>query len=210
MFENQSPVPPPPPAEDIFEKVEPPSPSPARPLPPPPGSVGLPGLEEKSGVRPRPFIIGGVVLVLLGAVGVGVWYFFLRPSPETRPSPTSAPSLNNVAPPSPPPAPVSVCGNTICESGETPTLCPSDCAPLPPPPADSDNDGLTDTREAELGTNPNLADTDGDGLFDREEVTRYGTDPAKSDTDGDGFPDGTEVQNGYDPNGSGRLLEVPR
>ena len=34
---------------------------------------------------------------------------------------------------------------------------------------DSDNDGLTDEEEENLGTNPNDADTDGDGLSDGEE-----------------------------------------
>jgi hypothetical protein len=35
---------------------------------------------------------------------------------------------------------------------------------------DSDADGLTDTEEATLGTNPDNRDTDGDGFFDGEEV----------------------------------------
>ena len=35
---------------------------------------------------------------------------------------------------------------------------------------DSDNDGLSDDREAALGTNPNSIDTDGDGLSDAQEA----------------------------------------
>ncbi|MCY1016508.1 vWA domain-containing protein [Pyxidicoccus sp. MSG2] len=35
---------------------------------------------------------------------------------------------------------------------------------------DTDGDGLTDAREAEVGTNPNLMDTDGDGFSDGVEV----------------------------------------
>ncbi|WP_175974000.1 Rib/alpha-like domain-containing protein [Corynebacterium sp. Marseille-Q2823] len=76
---------------------------------------------------------------------------------------------------------------------------------------DSDNDGLTDDQEKELGTDPNNADTDGDGIKDGDEVTgsknpfdkdgnkvKPGekgapTDPTKADTDGDGTNDGDEV-----------------
>ena len=37
---------------------------------------------------------------------------------------------------------------------------------------DDDNDGLTDTEENNLGTNPLLADSDGDGLSDLDEVNQ--------------------------------------
>jgi len=47
---------------------------------------------------------------------------------------------------------------------------------------DSDGDGLTDAREAELGTSPVLADTDGDGLTDGDEVVRLGFDPTVDPT----------------------------
>ena len=73
---------------------------------------------------------------------------------------------------------------------------------------DSDQDGLTDQEEASLGTNPNNYDTDKDGLTDREEVKVYKTNPLSADTDGDGFKDGDEVNNGYNPNGTGKLLEI--
>jgi len=71
--------------------------------------------------------------------------------------------------------------------------------------ADTDGDGLTDVEEKVLGINSNLSDTDSDGLSDRDEAKIYLTDPLKPDTDGDGISDGTEVKNGYDPKGSGRL-----
>ena len=75
--------------------------------------------------------------------------------------------------------------------------------PLPvgeQPPIDSDGDGLTDEREAELGTLPLELDTDEDGLNDGEEVNVYQTDPKVADTDGDGFGDLIEVQTESDPN----------
>jgi len=63
---------------------------------------------------------------------------------------------------------------------------------------DTDLDGLSDSEELALGTDPLLADTDDDGLSDSEEVT-WGTDPLDQDTDDDGFKDSMEVLAGYDP-----------
>jgi len=68
---------------------------------------------------------------------------------------------------------------------------------------DSDNDGLTDEEEYNLGTNPNEFDTDKDGLSDFEELEIYATNPILFDTDDDGYNDGEEIQNGYDPLRSG-------
>ncbi|MCK5093050.1 MAG: hypothetical protein KAR30_11030, partial [Gammaproteobacteria bacterium] len=83
--------------------------------------------------------------------------------------------------------------------------------------ADADGDGLTDSEEVTLGTNPDLVDTDGDGLVDGESgvVTcttgplcdggfvigeqTIGTDPTLADSDGDGLDDGAEVTSGTDP-----------
>lgn len=48
-------------------------------------------------------------------------------------------------------------------------------------------------------------DTDADGLTDTQETSTYHTDPNKADSDGDGFADGSEIQNGYNPLGPGRL-----
>jgi len=64
---------------------------------------------------------------------------------------------------------------------------------------DSDNDGLTDTFELSIGTNPQLADTDGDTLGDYYEIAYDGNagsynplqdlNPLSVDTDGDGLND---------------------
>lgn len=75
-------------------------------------------------------------------------------------------------------------------------------------PKDSDEDGLSDEEEKQLGIDSGSVDSDNDGLFDREEVKVYKTDPIKPDTDGDGHKDGDEVRGGYNPNGPGKLYEI--
>jgi outer membrane protein OmpA-like peptidoglycan-associated protein len=60
-------------------------------------------------------------------------------------------------------------------------------------PIDSDNDGLSDRRESDIGTDPYDPDTDKDELTDGQEVNVYRTDPLNPDTDYDGLKDGAEV-----------------
>ncbi|MBI5001839.1 hypothetical protein HZC31_00475 [Candidatus Woesearchaeota archaeon] len=68
---------------------------------------------------------------------------------------------------------------------------------------DTDGDGLTDSQEANLGTDETNTDTDGDGLSDYDEAVTYSTDPLDDDTDGDGLPDGWEVTYSFNPNHTG-------
>jgi hypothetical protein len=64
---------------------------------------------------------------------------------------------------------------------------------------DSDGDGLGDDAEVSIyGTDPEVFDTDNDGLSDGVEV-ELGTDPLEDDTDGDGFKDSSEYLAGSDP-----------
>lgn len=65
-------------------------------------------------------------------------------------------------------------------------------------PLDSDEDGLNDDYEREIGTDPNNPDTDGDGLTDYEEDL-IGTDPTVPDTDEDGLTDWEEEVIDTDP-----------
>ncbi|TDL99986.1 MAG: hypothetical protein C4K58_01705 [Flavobacteriaceae bacterium] len=77
---------------------------------------------------------------------------------------------------------------------------------------DTDKDGISDTKEAELGTDPTKKDTDGDGFTDFYElyVANPETDPkdpnspkpitpTSPDTDGDGLTDAEEKTAGTDP-----------
>lgn len=73
---------------------------------------------------------------------------------------------------------------------------------------DSDADGLSDTEEKELGTNPYDPDTDHDDLGDYQEVKLFHTDPLNPDTDGDNLSDGQEVKIGRNPCGTGRISDL--
>lgn len=64
------------------------------------------------------------------------------------------------------------------------------------PPADADNDGLSNAVEITLGSNPDQADSDGDGLSDGLEVIQYVTNPLSDDTDGDGIDDAIDPEPG--------------
>ncbi|OIO48606.1 MAG: hypothetical protein AUJ34_02865 [Parcubacteria group bacterium CG1_02_41_12] len=75
---------------------------------------------------------------------------------------------------------------------------------------DTDQDGLTDAKEFDIGTNYRLVDSDNDGLSDWEEVSIFGTDPLDKDSDNDSYLDGEEVQNGYNPLGDGKLLDFEK
>jgi hypothetical protein len=61
---------------------------------------------------------------------------------------------------------------------------------------DSDNDGLGDTDEERVGTDPLNPDTDGDLLMDGYEYFIVNTSPTNPDTDGDGASDGIEYHTG--------------
>jgi hypothetical protein len=63
----------------------------------------------------------------------------------------------------------------------------------PPTPTDTDSDGLTDSVESNLGTDPNSQDSDSDGIPDGTEVNSLGSNPLDTDTDSDGLTDALEV-----------------
>ncbi|GEM_PF-3001052 len=184
-------------SQPMASTMPPLAPAPGMPTPPlglstPPRASGLmptmgsPAPQSGSSLKKK-IVLLLVVLVALGGLGVGVWYFMIS-------------RVTSIAPPT---------QNTTPATKTEPT---TQAAPKTPeaPGKDTDGDGLTDDEERVLGTDPTLPDTDGDGLTDREEVRVFGTDPLKTDTDGDGFSDGQEVKGGYDPKGPGKLLDIDK
>jgi hypothetical protein len=162
---------------------------------------GIAGLMKKKWFLP--VVIGGGV-VLLGGISVLVWLL-------TRPAPVVVP--------------VTICGNTLCEAGETADSCSLDCAP----PAvcgdaictlsESVDSCLEDCRATACGNAICEAfedvtscasdcaplapvagrDSDNDGLTDVEETVIYGSNAQDTDTDRDTFVDLNEVLNLFDP-----------
>lgn len=214
MFEQQP--------EDIFSDVEPTKPEPLRPS----GAVsptvpGRPGEISKVGAMPEVAaeemgegggsgrkiflaITAVVLLVILGAGGYLAWQQFGKRGAVVKEvtNTGAAANVNAAAPANVPTAPTP-------EVPTTPTPAETG-TPSAPPVLDSDGDGLSDAEEATLGTDPTKSDTDNDGLTDGEEVNIYHTDPLNPDTDGDGYLDGDEVRNGYNPNGPGKLFNLPQ
>lgn len=165
--------------------------------------------EQQSGIfNKRTYIMVGVGVVLIIAIGVGVQYFFSRKNVSATPNVPAdmAPAVNTdtlgqeqqiATPP-------------VDNSTNQPVIPPASEQVVQPALLDSDGDGLTDEDELKnYHTNPFQSDSDVDELSDREEVQVYKTDPNKNDSDGDTFLDGKEVQNGYNPNGTGKLLVIP-
>lgn len=156
-------------------------------------------------LRPVLIVVGSIAVIALAGV---ISYYSL--SSRTAPTP-GVPDISKAVDEAAvdenegevPAADETVPAEVVVPSGE---IIPTPAAAEEP---DTDKDGLTDAQEAELGTSPSKVDTDDDGLFDLEEVEIYHTNPLNPDSDGDTYLDGKEVSGGYDPNGPGKLLEVP-
>lgn len=161
----------------------------------------------------RPFPWKVIVLFVTIVIVIGLAFFLsMRILKSKTPATPIAPDTSTLESTT---APISETDSLVEQTAPLVTTTPEPEVQIPASPEadpdlDSDKDGLTDIREAQLGTNPNNPDTDADGLFDKEEVDVYRTNPLNPDTDGDSFLDGAEVKGGYNPNGPGKLLVIPQ
>ena len=183
-------------APDMFEKVDPIAPSQQQPV----QSAPLPPAPSESKLGLILAIIGGVVVLVL-IIYLGYKIFSSVKEVEDIQAPVVQ-EIEDVV------TPEVVVPVTTPEVVTPEVVVPEVVVPEINTNIDSDGDGITDTNEAALGTNPNSLDSDSDGLFDNEEVNIYKTNPTNPDTDGDTFVDGQEISNGYNPNGPGRLFNV--
>lgn len=159
-------------------------------------------------------ILAGILTVAaVGMVGFGGWYGYQRfikgSAQAVRPSDVSPSSEKTPAPST---STEKEAANTVFRSPVTSTTVQAQTSNdtlLFGEQTDTDNDGLSDRREREIGTDPAQTDTDRDGLRDGDEVLVWNTNPLMPDSDGDGYKDGDEVLHGYNPLGSGKLFANP-
>ncbi len=200
MFDNIKP------ADDMFDGVETgaaPAPVVSQPV-----SVSAPSVPDQTpttsealtggkSFNGKPIIIVVAIIFIVGTAAT-IAYFLLASREDASPAVSEAEVT-----------PVTETEPSKTEE-KTPVVTPPVVVTPPSDEVDRDKDGLSDQEEKELGTSPTNKDTDADGLFDKEEVKTYKTDPLDPDTDGDTYQDGAEVKGGYDPNGPGKLFEVPK
>ena len=191
------------------------------PMPPtqgPEAAVSRPDIYTvKEPVLARGIITVLAIVVILGILGGGGWWVYNKfiksgtdtttnvvlPTEETLPAEEPIVAPEEVLP---------AVAETPAEGGAEQDVGAEvkDQQALFGEPIDKDGDGLDDTKEVELGTDPNNWDTDGDELSDGDEVLVWKTNPLNPDTDGDKYSDGMEVKGGYNPNGAGKIFEPPK
>jgi serine/threonine protein kinase len=154
------------------------------------GKKSLPGEAMARALIPTPLLYGLLFLLTFACVLGGValftnWGRFLGIGATSTPTPTL--SFEQVA-----------ATQTSVAAAQTAVVATqsgaaTQVAQTAAVEGDGDGDGLVDTQEAALGTDPANPDTDGDGVRDGDEVLIYTTDPRNRDTDGDVLNDFDEI-----------------
>lgn len=190
---------------EVIEKKElPPRVAPSRRLPPPP----LPPPEVAEGNAPavnagaqivKPAVVSvspkkNIVLFIIvfifvvGAIGFGVWYFYLRSPQQNQNIPVVAKPSENTESLQPVPE----------VSSEVPTSTVETTSTFPEPLIPTST--IQKERSLPVLSLVVSPDSDSDKLSQSEEEI-FGTDPEVLDSDSDGYFDGQEVYNLYNPKG---------
>ena len=147
------------------------------------------------------FVVIGIILII--GLGAGTVWGIFKASQKEEPKNT----ITNTVPVNVPVVATPIVTSTVEVVIPEFSVTTTPAVGVVPP--DTDGDGLSDEEEVKYGTDYLKIDTDGDGLSDYEEIMIWKTDPLIADTDGDSYNDGVEVKNGFNPLGSGKLLELP-
>ena len=152
-------------------------------------------------------LTGDVTLTNVGAEPASVLVAVVGAA-ATEPAAAPATVLATVPPsstpdgdtPAPRPTTTAPRATTTTSPTTTSTTTTSTTTTTTEPEVDTDSDGLADSREAALGTDPNDQDSDNDGIPDGREVDALGSNPLDTDTDSDGLTDALEVDRSCDIN----------
>jgi hypothetical protein len=216
----QPPTPPtaaaPQPLTDMFAGLDAGLGSPVPPMgvnPAQPGGAATGMNPEPSGGSRKYFIVGFLVLLLIGIV-VGGYFAYGKFSamvnkdgeqPGTVETPVETAKPDTTTPATTTKPAVETADTASGTTGSsTATSTATTTSPLS---ADTATTSPSATSTAAAPAADRTKDSDNDGLTDYEEVNFYKSNPAVGDTDGDGFLDGAEVKNGFNPLGAGKMID---
>ncbi|MCX6798204.1 MAG: thrombospondin type 3 repeat-containing protein [Candidatus Falkowbacteria bacterium] len=150
------------------------------------------------------FIIGGGLVAILGIIYLA-YIFIIKPAAQPSPNsqaPVASSSTANQVASAVAPAPVEPTPSVNINEANIPISTSTELA------TSSASSTLVFPGEEKIikSVGQPILDSDNDGLNDSEEAI-LGTDPKLSDSDGDGFPDLAELLSGYNPAGTGKLTD---
>lgn len=174
-----------------------------------PGAAAPGMAPEAAGGSRKYFIVGFLVLLLIGIV-VGGYFAYGKFSAmvnkdEEQPAVVETPvetGNSDMAATTTAPSPAAATSGEVADATTTPASATS--SPLGTETAAATSSA---TSTVALPAVDRTKDSDSDGLTDYEEESFYKSNPSVADTDGDGFSDGAEVKNGFNPLGAGKMID---
>jgi len=161
--------------------------------------------EEKSSTSKNNHKSVGLVIITLGILVVAVVIYFsyqyiIKPEANTTPQTEQTPPTTQTAPPVIEDEPVDEVSEPVDITPDTDTTPIVDLEEIDAPEEEEE------APDTEATPPPLPEDSDFDGLNNDEELI-LGTNPKSVDSDGDSYGDLSEIRNGYNPTGDGKLVE---